>query len=82
VANVLQHILNKACDEGLLEHPIVDHLLCLIQYADGTSIICKANSFVAKNIFSTLEVFSISTGLHINFDKNTFVPNNVHNGLS
>ena len=82
-ADVLQRVIINACNDGLLSHPLVEHLPCpVIQYADDTLIICKANSTAAQNLISTLQVFSASTGLHINFDKSTFVPIHVEHDLA
>jgi hypothetical protein len=61
-------------DEPLL-HPIVDDLPCpVIQYADDTLLILRAEHSQVRRLREILDLFSEATGLHINFHKSTFVP--------
>lgn len=79
-ADLLQSIINKAKDLGLLKLPIP--LQCssdfpILQYVDDTLIImegCGAQLFVLKAL---LQCFSLSTGLKVNFQKSMMVPINV-----
>ena len=48
----------------------------IVQYADNTLIIVKADASVAANLKRILGDFSSATGLAINFSKTTFVPLN------
>jgi hypothetical protein len=75
VADVLQRLMQKASSENLLAHPLDPTLSCpVLQYADDTLIILKASPVYVENLHNLLLQFSTATGLHINFDKSTFVP--------
>lgn len=78
-ADLLQSMINKAHDVGVLSQPIPqqDSKFPIIQYADDTLIIMKA---CQKEIFSLkgiLESFAVSTGLSINFHKSCMIPINI-----
>lgn len=78
-ADLLQSMINKAHDMGILSKPIPrpDTKFPIIQYADDTLIIMKA---CQKEIFSLkgiLQSFASSTGLRINFHKSCMIPINV-----
>jgi hypothetical protein len=56
-------------------HPLVDDLPCpVIQYADDTLLILRAEHSQVRRLRELLDLFSQATGLHINFHKSTFVP--------
>jgi hypothetical protein len=64
-----------ASNQGHLQHPIVDSLPCpVLQYADDTWLVVKASHDQLLHLKLLLDSFSSFTGLHINFDKSTFVP--------
>lgn len=78
-AGLLQSIINSAHDYGILSQPIPQPgaKFPIIQYADDTLIILPADQ---KEIFclkSLLQIFSLSTGLKINFHKSCMIPINV-----
>lgn len=75
VADLLQQMIGRAFALGQLCHPLVDDLLCpVLQYADDTLIVLKAVPAHIMHLKSILDSFASFSGLHINFDKSTFVP--------
>jgi hypothetical protein len=59
----------------LIAHPLDPALPCpVLQYADDTLIILKAEHSHIQNVQNYLLLFSEATGLEINFEKSTFVP--------
>ena len=78
VADTLQRLILLASSRGELCHPLSPHLPCpVLQYADDTLIILQGELeqiICLKNILSSFSSFS---GLHINFDKSTFIPLNI-----
>ena len=69
--------------QGLLQHPIVDSLPCpVLQYADDTLLVVKADPDQLAHLKALLDQFSSFTGLHINYDKSTFVPIGVEPSLA
>lgn len=78
-AGLLQSIINYAHDSGILSQPIPQPgaKFPIIQYADDTLIILPADQ---KEIFclkGLLQIFSLSTGLKINFHTSCMIPINV-----
>ena len=79
-ADLLQSIINKAKDCGILKLPIP--LSCgsdfpIIQYADDTILIleaCPRRLFFLKTMLNS---FADSTGLHVNYNKSNIYPINV-----
>ncbi|XP_071685190.1 uncharacterized protein [Lolium perenne] len=64
--------------DGHLQHPLVDGLPCpVLQYADNTLIILRAEEGAVHRIRDILDSFSCATGLTINFHKSTVVPMHV-----
>jgi hypothetical protein len=62
----------------MLKHPIVPNLPCpVIQYAKDTLILFQGDPGQACLLKEILDAFSMTTGLHINYDKSTFVPINL-----
>jgi hypothetical protein len=72
VADVLQRMIKM---DGSLQHPLVDGLPCpVLQYADDTLIILRAEEGAVRRLRGILDSFSRATGLVINFHKSTVVP--------
>lgn len=75
VADLLLQMIAKASSQRQLEHPLVADLPCpVLQYADDTLIVLKAVPEQVACLRSLLDSFASATGLHINYDKSTFVP--------
>ena len=75
VADVLQQLLSSAAADGTFQYPITPNSPCpVLQYADDTLIILKADEAQLLAFKETLQDFSAATGLHINFEKSTFLP--------
>jgi hypothetical protein len=78
VADFLQTLINKAKDQGQLRLPIPcnsDRFFAIVQYADDTLIImegCTDQLLILKD-----NVFSLATGLKVNYNKSMMVPINV-----
>jgi hypothetical protein len=81
VADVLQHLIQRASADGSLLHPIDSSLPCpVLQYADDTLI--KGDVRAMEVLKRVLEDFSTATGLTINYHKSTFVPMNITEGTA
>jgi hypothetical protein len=79
-ANLLQSIVNKAKDRGLLRLPIeVGYTIdfSIIQYADDTLLIMGASSQQLFALKALLNIFADSTGLKVNYAKSSIIPINV-----
>jgi hypothetical protein len=75
VADLLPCLIAMESSEESLLHPLVDDLPCpVIQYADDTLLIMRAERSHVYRLKKILDLFSQATGLHINFHKSTFVP--------
>ena len=78
LADTLQRLILQASAAGSIQHPISDDLPCLvIQYADDTLIILRGDTQQLQRLKDILVSFSSFSGLHINFDKSTFIPMHV-----
>jgi hypothetical protein len=81
-ADLLQSIVNKASDGGILRLPLSNACgtdFPIIQYADDTILIMEA---CPKHLFflkAMLNSFAESTGLHVNYHKSNIYPINVSN---
>jgi hypothetical protein len=74
VVDVLQMVIKQ---DPALRHPLVDDLPPLVlQYADDTLVILRAEDGAAERLKRLLEDFAAATGLVINFSKSTLVPMN------
>lgn len=79
-SDLLQSIVNKAKDMGLLRLPLdlgFQQDFPIIQYADDTLLIleaCQRQLFVLKALLNS---FAQSTGLKVNYAKSNLVPINV-----
>ncbi|CAN6206059.1 unnamed protein product [Urochloa humidicola] len=72
VADVLQRLVKN---NGQIRHPAADDLPCpILQYADDTLIVLKADHNDLQHIWDTLDLFSRFTRLKINYNKSTIVP--------
>ena len=72
VAETLQGMIRNCT---AIRHPTEDAMSCaVLQYADDTLIVFRANSAAATHLWEILDNFASITGLHINFSKSTLVP--------
>jgi hypothetical protein len=79
-ANMLQSIINKAKEMGLLRLPIKVGYTTefpIVQYADNTSLIMEACPLQLFALKAILNSFASSTGLKVNYGKSIMVPINV-----
>jgi retron-type reverse transcriptase len=80
-AYFLQSILNKALRQNLLSLPI-NCPSCpdfpIIQYADDTLVIMKADATQLTCLRALLTTFAYSTGLKVNYQKSSMVPINMN----
>jgi hypothetical protein len=79
-ADLLQSIINKAHQQGLLQLPIPskdEAGFPIIQYADDTILIMKASQKELLCLKALLETFAQSMGLRVNFAKSCMVPLNM-----
>lgn len=74
VADVLQRLIKL--DQGI-RHPAADCTYPVLQYADDTLILVRAEVSDIRRIKCQLDQFSNATGLKINFNKSTLVPMHV-----
>jgi hypothetical protein len=79
-ADLLQAILNKAMNQHLIFPPI-NRAACpdfpVIQYADDTLVVMRANSSELICLKAILHSFTESTGLKVNFNKSCMMPINM-----
>jgi hypothetical protein len=78
--DLLQTIVNKAWQNGILKHPLSDSFrgdFPILQYADDTLLILPGDARTLFNLKGLLRPFSDSTGLHVNFSKSFLVPINM-----
>jgi hypothetical protein len=72
VADVLQRLLQA--DQGVL-HPLIPDAPCpVLQYADDTLVVTKADVASNERLKNILDSFATATGLKINFGKSSVVP--------
>jgi hypothetical protein len=80
-ADLLQSIVNKAWQTGVLKHPIAENFggdYPILQYADDTLLILHGDARILFDLKGLLRSFSDSTGLHVNFNKSFLVPINTN----
>lgn len=78
IADVLQRLIRHAFRARRLAHPLSPTTPCpVLQYADDTLIICRADSGAASCLKEVLDDFAAATGLAINFHKSCFIPMHV-----
>ena len=72
VVETLQRMIRAAPQ---LKHPTDPESPCaVLQYADDTLVIFRAETEAAVKLKEILDQFAAFSGLHINFDKSTLVP--------
>jgi hypothetical protein len=79
-ADLLQTLLNRAKNLGLLQLPIPLQSATdfpVIQYADSTLIIMEGCTRQLVFLKSLLQVYAESTGLRVNYSKSMLVPINI-----
>ena len=78
-ADLLQFVVNKLLNEGSIHLPIPSHDgdFPIVQYADDTMLILQADSVQLSAHKESLEIFSTSTGLDINYHKSCIIPINI-----
>jgi hypothetical protein len=79
-ADLLQSIVNKASDCGILQLPLPNTCgsdFPIIQYADDTILIMEACTKQLFFLKAMLNSFAESTGLHVNYHKSNIYPINV-----
>lgn len=79
-ADLLQSLINKAKDQGLLNPPLpllYSSDFPILQYADDTLVIMEGCSRQLLFLKALLNSFASSTGLKINFGKSMMVPINM-----
>lgn len=79
-ADLLQSIINAAWSNGELTLPTnqaygLDYPI--IQYADDTLLIMPADEDQLNHLKYLLNLFSLSTGLFVNFSKSSMIPINM-----
>ena len=52
----------------------------VVQYADDTILILKADLAEVQHLKSLLDIFAESTGLKVNYHKSSIIPINVQDG--
>jgi hypothetical protein len=78
-ADLLQSVVNKAWQTGVIKHPLSEDFggdFPIIQYADDTLLILPGDARTLFNLKGLLRSFSDSIGLHVNFGKSFLVPIN------
>jgi hypothetical protein len=82
-SDLLQSAVNDLVTQGLLSVPINtnEEDFPIVQYADDTLLILPADRQQLLALKETLNKFTLSTGLKINFDKSQMVPINVPSDL-
>jgi hypothetical protein len=79
VADVLQRLIRR---DDVLLHPLVDGAPCpVLQYADDTLLILRADVAAAQRLKLLLGQFERAMGLAINYDKSILVPMHVEPGI-
>ena len=79
-ADLLQSILNKAKERGLINLPIELNYssdFLVLQYVDYTLIIMQASAPQLLVLKGLLQSFGTSTGLKVNYNKSMMVPINI-----
>jgi hypothetical protein len=79
-ADLLQSIINKAKQQGLLQLPLTENCgqdFPIVQYADDTLLILEACPRQLFFLRAVLNSFATSTGLKVNYLKSSMYPINV-----
>jgi hypothetical protein len=81
-ADLLQSIINKAFDDGSLVPPFPQNSelpFRIVQYVDDTLLVLQGQSEQLIALKNILQLFALSTGLNINYQKSCLVPINISN---
>lgn len=81
-ADLLQSIINKAFDDGSLAPPFPQNSelpFRIVQYVDDTLLVLQGQSEQLIALKNILQLFALSTGLNINYQKSCLVPINISN---
>jgi hypothetical protein len=80
IADVLQVVLNKSMSQGIINAPL-NGMACpdfpVIQYADDTLVVLKANARELMFLKALLQTYASSTGLKVNYRKSCMMPINM-----
>ena len=79
-ADLLQSILNKAMQMGLLSSPLQVNScpdFPVVQYADDTLVLLQADAKQLHCLKALLNTFADATGLKVNYSKSSLIPLNV-----
>ena len=79
-ADLLQSILNKAMQLGLLSPPLQVNScpnFPIVQYADDTLVLLQADARQLHCLKALLNTFADATGLKVNYSKSSLIPLNV-----
>jgi hypothetical protein len=81
MTDLLQTVINKACQFNLLHHPIppMNGDFSIIKYVNGTLLIMQAYPRQLLCLKCILKTFAQLIGLKINFSKSCFLPINLPN---
>jgi len=76
---LLQILINKAAEQNILQAPIPqpDEDFPIVQYADDTLLLLKADAKQLHFLKALLNTFAESTGLKVNYKKSLMIPINV-----
>lgn len=74
ITDVLQTMIKA---DAVIKHPLTDGTTPMLQYADDTIILLCADMESVQHLKLTLDSFSTSTGLVINFSKCMTTPMHV-----
>lgn len=74
---MLQRLIKS---EGSIRHPIYDGPCPVLQYADDSLLLIRADVVDIRKLKKVLVDFSSATGLQINYNKSTLVPMNIQQG--
>lgn len=78
-AELLQVIINKAFQEGLLSAPLPQAYtdFPIVQYGDDTLLVMQADAPQLLCLKDLLNTFADSTGLRVNYSKSQMIPINL-----
>ena len=78
-AELLQYVINDAYQQGHFTMPIphASNDFPVVQYADDTILILKADLAQVQHLKVLLDTFAYSTGLKVNYHKSSMIPINV-----
>jgi hypothetical protein len=74
MADILQCLIKA---DGLIFHPVMEGCCSVLQYADDTLLVVRAEVTDIKRLKNVLDVFATATELKTNFNKSTAVPMHV-----